>query len=197
VLVAARHGLLPRFWLLNASAMQDHSPPVSVPRLHTTRLTLREYRMSDFDAFAANLADEDAMTLFGVHDRRTAWRIFGCNTGGWLLQGVGWWAVELRDVGTLVGNVGAFFRETWPEIEIGWNTFRAHWGQGFATEAATEVVRYAFEERRDPRVTALIDARNKASLRVAAGLGMTYEADTEVLGRALGRYVRATPRAGA
>ncbi|MGD0529981.1 MAG: GNAT family N-acetyltransferase [Polyangiaceae bacterium] len=176
--------------------MPDQSPPVSVPRLHTARLTLREYRMSDFDRFAANLADEDAMTFVGVQDRRTAWRIFGCNTGGWLLQGVGWWAVELRD-GTLVGNVGAFFREPWPEIEIGWNTMRAHWGQGFATEAATEVVRYVFEERRERRVTALIDARNTASLRVAAALGMTYEADTEIFGKIVGRYVRAAPRGGA
>jgi RimJ/RimL family protein N-acetyltransferase len=177
----------------HALAMQDHSPPVSIPRLHTARLTLREYRMSDFDAFAANLADEDAMTFLGVHDRRTAWRIFGCNTGGWLLQGVGWWAVELRESGILVGNVGAFFRETWPEIEIGWNSLRPHWGQGFASEAASEVVRYAFEVRRERRVTALIDPRNAASLRVAGNLGLAYESDTELFGKTIGRYVRASP----
>jgi RimJ/RimL family protein N-acetyltransferase len=174
--------------------MQDCSPPFSVPRLHTPRLTLREYRMADFDAFAANLADEEAMTFLGaVHDRRTAWRIFGCNAGGWLLQGVGRWSVELRADGTLVGNVGAFFRETWPEIEIGWNIWRAHWGQGIATEAATEVVRYAFEVRGERRVTALIDAGNTASLRIAARLGMTYEGDTDLFGETVGRYARARP----
>ena len=177
-------------------APKDHSPPVSVPRMQTRRLTLREYRMGDFDAFAAHLADPQATTFVGVHDRRNAWRIFGANAGGWLLQGVGWWAVELLETGALVGNVGAFFRETWPEIEIGWNTFHAHWGQGIATEAAAEVVRYAFEVRREPRVTALIDPLNSASLGVAAHLGFTYEADTELFGKTLGRYVRAAGLGG-
>jgi len=170
--------------------MQDHSPPISVPRLQTRRLTLREYRMGDFDAFAAHLADVRAMTFVGPHDRRNAWRIFGSNTGGWLLQGVGWWAVELRESGALVGNVGAFFRETWPELEIGWNTFQACWGQGIATEAATEVVRYAFDVRGERRVTALIDPSNTSSLRVAAHLGMAYETDTDLFGKPLGRYAR-------
>jgi RimJ/RimL family protein N-acetyltransferase len=173
--------------------MHDSSPPVSVPRLHTARLLLREFRMSDFDAFAANLADNDAMTFLGVSDRRTAWRIFGLGAGAWLLQGAGWWAVELRESGTLVGTVGAFFREGWPEMELGWNTFRQYWGKGYATEAATELVRYAFEVRREKRVTALVDAGNTASMRVAARLGMTYESDTDLFGETVGRYVRAAP----
>jgi RimJ/RimL family protein N-acetyltransferase len=173
--------------------MHEPSPPVSIPRLVTPRLLLREYRMADFDGFAANLADADAMTFLGVHDRRNAWRIFGCNTGGWLLQGAGWWSVEARESGALVGNVGAFFREGWPEIEIGWNTFRAHWGKGFATEAGAEVVRYAFEVRAERRVTALIDPQNAASLRVAANLRLAHEADTELFGKTVGRYVRAAP----
>ncbi len=147
--------------------------------------------MSDFDAFAANFADPIATAFVGGNDRRNAWRIFGSNTGGWLLQGVGWWAVELLDSGTTVGNVGAFFRETWPEIEIGWNTFRAYWGRGIATEAASAVVRYVFDVRREKRATALIDASNTASLRVAAHLGMSYEAETELFGKPMGRYVRA------
>jgi RimJ/RimL family protein N-acetyltransferase len=173
--------------------MPDHSPPVSVPRLRTARLLLREFRMADFDAFAANLADQDAMAFLGVSDRRTAWHMFGSAMGEWMLQGAGRWAVELRDSGTLVGTVGAFFRETWPEIELGWNMFRAHWGKGYATEAAAEVVRYAFEVRHDKRVTALVDAGNTASLRIAARLGMTYESDADLFGETVGRYVRAAP----
>ncbi len=117
--------------------------------------------------------------------------MFGANMGEWLLQGAGWWAVELRDSGTLVGSIGAFFRETWPEIEIGWNTFRAYRGQKIATEAAIEVVRYVFDVRRERRVTALIEASNAASLRVAARLEMTYEADTDFYGTPIGRYVLA------
>jgi hypothetical protein len=57
--------------------------------------------------------------------------------------------------------------------------------------AATEVVRYVFDVRGEQRVTALIDAPNTASLRVAAHLGMTHEADTALFGKPVGRYVRA------
>ena len=149
--------------------------------------------MSDFDAFATNLADPRVTAFITGHDRRSAWWVFSSGMGQWLLQGAGWWAIELRESGAFVGNVGAFFRETSPEIEIGWNVQQAHWGKGIATEAATEVLRYLFEVRKERRVTALIDAENKASLRVAVHLGLTYEAETELFGKPLGRYVRMLP----
>jgi RimJ/RimL family protein N-acetyltransferase len=149
--------------------------------------------MADFNAFAAHLADEESMAILGVSDRRTAWRIFAANTGGWLLQGAGWWAIERRDSGALVGTVGAFFREGWPEIELGWNTFRSFWGQGIAREAATEVLRHVFEERGERRVTALIASGNARSLRVGAHLGMTYESQVDLFGTPVGRYVKARP----
>jgi RimJ/RimL family protein N-acetyltransferase len=171
--------------------LKDHSPAVSIPRLETARFTLREYRMLDFDAFAAHVADEKSMAFLGVNDRRTAWRMFGTNTAGWLLQGAGWWAIERRDTGALLGNVGAFFREGWPEIELGWNTFRAFWGQGIAREAATEVLRHVFEERKEARATALVAPGNAPSLRVAAHLGMTYESEVALFGAPVGRYVKA------
>lgn len=169
--------------------MQDSSPPVSIPRLETRRLLLREYRESDFEAFAAYCADPKAMVHWGVLDRRSARRVFAANVGEWMLQGAGWWAVELRDSATMVGAVGAFFRETWPEIELGWNVYSAYWRQGIATEAAAAIVRYAFEVRRERRVTALIDAPNVASIRVATHLGMTYESDADFFGKAVRRYV--------
>jgi RimJ/RimL family protein N-acetyltransferase len=165
----------------------EHSPPVSVPHLETPRLRLREFRMGDFDAFAAHLKDP-ATTYITKADRREAWRIFGCCTGKWLLQGAGWWTVELRDTGEPVGTVGGFFREGWPEMEIGWNTFRAQWGRGYATEAATEVVRYALDVRKERRVIALIDPANAMSLRVAAHLGMKHEAVVELFGKPVGRF---------
>jgi RimJ/RimL family protein N-acetyltransferase len=52
------------------------------------------------------------------------------------------------------------------------------------------VVRYALDVRNERRVTALIDADNKASQRVAAHVGLTYEAEAELFGKPLGRYAR-------
>jgi RimJ/RimL family protein N-acetyltransferase len=168
----------------------DRSSPVSVPRLQTQRLLLREYRVDDFDAFAAHLADPESTAFLGSADRRTAWRIFGCHAGLWLLYGAGWWTVELRETGEVVGHVGTFFRERLIGIELGWNIYSAFWGQGFASEAAAEAVRYALEVRGEPQVRALIDSGNARSIRVALRLGLRYEAQHELYGKAVGRYTR-------
>jgi RimJ/RimL family protein N-acetyltransferase len=166
----------------------DAAPAVTVPRLHTPRLVLREYRAGDFDAFAEHLADPEATAYLGAADRQTAWRIFGCHAGLWMLHGAGWWSVELRETGEIVGHVGAFFRERWAGIELGWNTYRAFWGRGFASEAAAEARRYALEDRGEPHVRALIDPGNTPSIRVAQRLGMRHDAATTLFGKPVERY---------
>lgn len=167
-----------------------HVFTASVPHLQTQRLVLREYRLEDFDAFAEHLADPESNVYLTLEDRPTAWRIFGSHAGLWLLHGAGWWAVEARQTGQLVGNVGAFFRESSSVMEIGWNTYRAFWGQGFASEAGAAALDHAFQVRREPKVRALIDPGNEPSLRVARRLGLTYEMETELHGKTIGCYTR-------
>lgn len=168
----------------------SHAFTASVPHLQTERLTLREYRREDFDAFADHLANPETAAYLVMADRQTAWRIFSSHAGLWLLHGAGWWAVEVRQTGQLVGNVGAFFRETSTVMEIGWNTYHAFWGQGFASEAAAAALSYALEVRRESKVRALITPSNEASLRVAQRLDLTYEMETEIYGKAIGSYAR-------
>ena len=160
----------------------------SVPHLQTERLILREYRREDFDLFAAHLANPVSSAHLGAADRHAAWRIFCSQAGLWLIYGAGWWAVEERRTGQIVGNVGAFFREESTVMELGWNTYSAFWGQGFANEAAAAALKYALEIRREPKVRALISSANESSLRVAKRLGLAYEAETEMHGTAIGSY---------
>jgi RimJ/RimL family protein N-acetyltransferase len=162
----------------------------SIPYLQTERLVLREYRREDFDAFAAHLADPASAAHLVPADRQAAWRIFCSQAGMWLIHGAGWWAVEETESGRLVGNVGAFFREESTVMELGWNSYRAFWGQGFAREAAAAALRHAFEVRGEPRVRALIASANESSVRVARHLGLVHEAETEIFGRAVGVYMR-------
>lgn len=162
----------------------------SVPHLHTERLTLREYRREDFDAFAAHCADPVSSAHLGPSDRPAAWRIFCSQAGLWLIDGAGWWTVEEKGTERVVGTVGAFFREESTVMELGWNTYRAFWGSGFANEAAAAILSHAFEIRREPKVRALIASANASSLRVAARLGLTHEAQTEIYGKAVGIYTR-------
>lgn len=167
-----------------------------VPRIETARLLLRAFRRSDFEGYAAHLADPVAQAhLQGVVDRRTAWRTFAAASGFWMLDGAGWWAVEWRDRGEVVGTVGAFFRETAPEaLELGWSVYRPFWGQGFATEAARAALELALTAHARRRAIAHIDATNVASVRVAERLGMRYETDVELYGALCRRYaIERTP----
>ena len=62
------------------------------------------------------------------------------------------------------------------DLEIGWILARDAWGRGFATEAGAACMRHVLETLSRPRVVAIIDPGNELSKRVAARLGMTYEA---------------------
>jgi RimJ/RimL family protein N-acetyltransferase len=174
--------------------MDDHAPPVSIPRVRTPRLLLREYRASDFDAFAASVADPIAQKhLSGTHDRRIAWRMFAAGTGFWLLHGAGWWAIELVETKEVVGVVGAFFRDGLPDLEIGWSLYRRFWGNGYATEAASAAMEHGLAAHGRRRAIAHIDPGNTPSLRVGERLGMRWEADVDLFDTTTGRYAIARP----
>lgn len=154
--------------------------------------------MSDFDAYAENLADPVATQhhLSGVVDRRTALRSFAANMGFWLLQGAGWWGVELKERGELVGTVGAFFRETGAvvpdappaQLELGWMLYRRFWKQGFASEAAAGALAYGLDAHNAQRAIAYVSPSNAASISVCQRLGMRYENDVELYGHVVGLY---------
>ena len=60
--------------------------------------------------------------------------------------GFGLWAVEVPGRAPFIGFVGLhrvpFDAPFTPAVEVGWRLARDHWGQGFATEAAREAVRF-------------------------------------------------------
>ena len=171
--------------------MSDAVPglTITIPRLTTARLLLREFRTADFDGYAENMADPEATKfLSGTVDRRAARRMFLAASGSWVLQGAGWWSIEVQETGEVVGDVGAFVRETSPDFEIGWTLYRRFWGQGFASEAAKAALAFTFETHRAKRVIAHIAAANKPSVAVSQRLGMKYETDVDFFGESVGRY---------
>ncbi len=78
-------------------------------------------------------------------------------------------AVTRKEDGALAGMCGVHLRET--GFEIGYWLGRPHWGRGYATEAAAEVLGFAFRNLRAARVEAGWFHDNPASGRVLAKLG--------------------------
>jgi ribosomal-protein-alanine N-acetyltransferase len=94
-------------------------------------------------------------------------------------HGFGLWAVERRDTEEFIGFTGlaipAFEAHFTPCVEIGWRLAAAHWGRGFATEAAQAVMRYGFEELGLTEIVSLTVPLNVRSRRVMEKLGMTRD----------------------
>jgi RimJ/RimL family protein N-acetyltransferase len=153
-----------------------------IPRLETDRLILRAFAQEDFEAWSAIMADAEVMTfLGGVMAPMDAWRAMAMALGHWALRGYGMWAVERKEDHALIGRVGLLNPEGWPGLEVGWSLGKAYWGQGYATEAASAAMHYAFLTQPVDRVISNIDPGNKASQAVAIRLGESKGEKAELL----------------
>jgi RimJ/RimL family protein N-acetyltransferase len=147
--------------------------------LETERLRLRPWTLDDLDPLAAMFAHPE-VTRFVVPGgqpltRFAAWQALCSNVGHWHFRGFGQFAVEEKASRALVGRVGPWQPEGWPDFEIGWTLRREYWGRGFATEAALRCIEYAFTELRRPHLVSLIDPENAPSIRVAERVGERLE----------------------
>ena len=181
----------------------------TVPRLTTERLVLREHRPSDFAVYWEHVSDPLARQhLPAMPSRRVAWGAFASGVGNWALTRSGWWTVELRETGELVGFAGAFFRELvvarFPrggadpdaDVELGWSVLRQHWRRGYAREAAREALRWAFATFAARRAIAYIAPGNEASIGVARALGMQDDGEADFYGEPTRRFAIARAAQG-
>jgi RimJ/RimL family protein N-acetyltransferase len=146
-----------------------------IPVVETERLILREWRESDFEAYAAFRADAEACKHIGVLARSDAWRAMAYCSGHWNLLGYGFWSLERKDSREPVGYCGPYFPKEWPEPEIGWGIYGSHQGHGYATEAARASLRFAYETLGWTTAISLIANENSPSIAVALRLGATPE----------------------
>jgi RimJ/RimL family protein N-acetyltransferase len=150
--------------------------------LRTERLTLRPYRESDLEYVADTFTRPEVVRY--LYDE-----VWTPETVADLLsrrQGLGEirregdrlvLAVEETATGQVVGDVSlTYVSVVHRSGEVGWIFSPTHQGKGYATEAATEILRIGFEEMLLRRIFARCDARNVASVRVMEKLGMRREA---------------------
>jgi len=152
--------------------------------LETQRLKLRFWQEEDIDDYAEICADPEVMRFLGgkTFTRLEAWRHMAFLIGHWQLRGFSHWAVEEKSSQRLIGRIGFLHPQGWPDFEIGWTLGRQSWGKGYATEAATTALDYAFNELNKEQVISLIDPNNTASIKVAERLGESRQGETELMG---------------
>ena len=171
----------------------------SAPRLETERLTLREFRRDDLDAFAATLGDIEVVRhLTGEPiNREDSLRRLFMAVGQWPVIGMGMWAVERKADGRLVGHLGFFDmqRDMEPSLiglpEMGWIFDTSVHGQGIAAEACGAALDWLDANFGPIAVPAIISDGNDASMKLAEKLGFVREADGVYKGEAIAVFRRA------
>ncbi|MEL7432138.1 MAG: GNAT family N-acetyltransferase [Chlamydiota bacterium] len=148
------------------------------PSLITERLLLRHWKKTDLDPFAKMNADPRVMAYFPktLSTQETTDLVEQMDR---MLKekGYGPWAVEVPGIVPFIGFVGLMYQDFpadfTPCIEIGWRLAYDYWGQGYAFEAASKVMEYAFFELQLPELVSLTSIKNKRSQKLMQKLGMT------------------------
>jgi RimJ/RimL family protein N-acetyltransferase len=103
--------------------------------------------------------------------RSTAWRTLALIAGGWMLKGYSMFSWIEKSSGEWVGRGGPWQPDGWPGTEVGWGTAKAAQGKGYAKEAATAMIDWAFDNLGWTDVIHCIDPENAASIATAKSLG--------------------------
>jgi RimJ/RimL family protein N-acetyltransferase len=174
---------------------------VTVPELSTSRLLLRGWRDEDLVPFAALNADLEVMRCFpSVLSRQESDSAVRDHfVPSFDQHGFGMWAVERRDRAEFIGFVGlgvpGFEASFTPAVEVGWRLARAHWGHGFATEAAVASLAFGFDSVGLDEIVSFTSPLNQRSRAVMERIGLRHDAGSDFdhprvpVGHRLSRHV--------
>ena len=148
--------------------------------LVTERLILRAWRDSDLAPFARLNDDPVVMEFMSRRLTRDESDAFAARIRADMdARGWGLWAVEIKDGAPFAGYVGlsvpGFDAHFTPCVEVGWRLARAHWGQGYAGEAAAACLRFGFETLILQQIVSFTASVNQRSIRVMEKIGMTRD----------------------
>ena len=145
--------------------------------LSGSRIRLRRWRPEDREALAALNADARVMAFFPSRPTRPeSDAMVERIERGFAERGFGLWAIEVPGVASFIGFAGlavpGFTAPFTPCVEIGWRLAFAHWGRGYATEAARLALDFGYRNCGLTEIVSFTSATNLRSRAVMERLGM-------------------------
>lgn len=156
------------------------------PILTTKRLLLRQWKESDLPLFAKMNADSLVMEWFPSTLSKEESDSLAERIQQELKEKekeYGLWAVEVVKATSFIGFVGLHYQDFpaafTPCIEIGWRLAYEHWGKGYAFEAASKVIEYAFQTVKLRELVSFTHVKNQRSRKLMERLGMTRRVEDD------------------
>ena len=171
---------------------------MTIPVLETERLRLRGHVPEDLPSTSRLWADPAVTRFIGGHPltNEDCWSRLLRFAGHWAWLGFGYWAIEEKATGALVGEVG--FAHYKRELEspyrnapeIGWVLSPQHHGRGLATEAVQAVLRWGDANLPEGHTMCIIRPENAPSIRVAEKCNYRRAHMTEYKGKPAALFIR-------
>jgi RimJ/RimL family protein N-acetyltransferase len=150
--------------------------------IETERLLLRPVALQDVDQLVALHDHPEVARFIRRLERPAAEERLRLAEREWLERGHGLFAVLDRLTGRFLGRAGLKYWDQFGETEVGWALRRDAWGHGYATEAARACLSWGFASLDVQYLTAMINPKNEASIRVAHRLRMSHLREDVLLG---------------
>lgn len=157
------------------------------PLIETERLRLRAHTLADFESTLPMWNDPIVTRFIGgrPYTAEEVWQRLMRYAGSWTLLGHGFWAIEEKASGRMVGEIGVLraLRDMDPpfadhEPELGWALLPEAHGKGYASEALQATLDWEASELNAPCLTAVIDPDNAPSIKLAEKFGFTERCRT-------------------
>jgi ribosomal-protein-alanine N-acetyltransferase len=156
---------------------QSDFPFSEFPVLKTERLILREVTLSDAEDVFVFRSDAyvqrfNSKPIENISEAKE--QIKQMKTTYERTDGIGW-GITLKNRDTVIGMVGFWQWSFSNRVMLGYDLAREYWGQGIASEAVKEIIRFGYEKMELNRIEAETIVDNHESVRMLEKLGFVLE----------------------
>lgn len=156
------------------------------PIVETPRLRLRGHTAADFEACLPMWNDPIVTRFIGgrAYTAEEVWQRIQRYAGSWALLGHGFWVVEEKTSGKLIGEIGVMDarRDMDPPFgddrELGWALLPEAHGKGYASEALQATLAWEKQVFNAPCLVCMIDPDNAPSIKLALKFGFSERVRT-------------------